>query len=310
MFKVPTSGNNKEGGQFVPTICSELDFSGAAWPADLNDTKKTILALALNISGSFEGNSGWGNISDDFDGMGLSLGLLNQNLGSGSLQPLLIKMNQRHPALMQKIFPQSHYQSLMGMLEAYSKKSLKKFLFGGFSEPQLDEAMTFLDFDLNAKGVKEDESVAWARTNLYKNGVFISQWKNELTTMSKTWEYVSIQIEMAKEYFDEAVDYLVRIKVSQMRSFMMFFDVVVQNGGFYTTDINEYLSFLQKNPQADETARLQKILELRLRHVKPQWVDVVRARKQAIINGAGVVNRENRQLEKEYCYGGRTTFPL
>ena len=50
------------------------------------------LETCLGISGSFEGGNGgpcWGNVAGDFDGMTLSVGALQQNIGTGSIQELL-----------------------------------------------------------------------------------------------------------------------------------------------------------------------------------------------------------------------------
>jgi hypothetical protein len=48
------------------------------------------LKTALEVTGGFEtdGNP-WAGISNDFDGQGISCGILQQNIGQGSLQPLV-----------------------------------------------------------------------------------------------------------------------------------------------------------------------------------------------------------------------------
>ena len=57
-------------------------------------------------------------------------------------------------------------------------------------------------------------------------------------------------------------------------------------------------------------AKLEKLLALRLRHVKPQYVEDVRSRKQTIIDGTGLVHEVMRFLEKEYCYQGVSPVSL
>src|SRR4051794_25917173 len=57
-------------------ICSKLDFANLDWPSSMGVAEHDPFALALNISGSFEGNDGWENLTNNFDGQGLSLGLL------------------------------------------------------------------------------------------------------------------------------------------------------------------------------------------------------------------------------------------
>ena len=51
---------------------------------------------ALTVTGRFEDASDpFGAVSGDFDGMGISLGVLQWNLGSATLQPLVLAMGQQ-----------------------------------------------------------------------------------------------------------------------------------------------------------------------------------------------------------------------
>lgn len=53
------------------------------------------LKLALEITGSFEG-AGWGGVARNFDGQGLSFGILQWNYGQGTLQKLLLRYQEKH----------------------------------------------------------------------------------------------------------------------------------------------------------------------------------------------------------------------
>ena len=54
------------------------------------------IRTALRITGHFEDSADpLGGVSGDFDGMGISLGVLQWNIGSGSLQPLVKKVGQQ-----------------------------------------------------------------------------------------------------------------------------------------------------------------------------------------------------------------------
>lgn len=61
--------------------------------AQVTDAALTDAAIktALNVTGHFENSSDpFGGVSGDFDGMGISLGVLQWNIGTGSLQPLVM----------------------------------------------------------------------------------------------------------------------------------------------------------------------------------------------------------------------------
>ena len=56
------------------------------------------------------------NLSDNFDGQGVSVGLLNQNLGQGSLQPLLILLRDGHPQTLRTLLGPERLRGLLEML--------------------------------------------------------------------------------------------------------------------------------------------------------------------------------------------------
>lgn len=280
-----------------PSVCSGLDFSGVNWPASLGLDDQLALMLALNISGSFEGGDGWGNITDDFDDQGVSLGLLNQNLGQGSLQPLLVKMRDKHPALLASIFTPAHLTSLLGMLAAWKSPAA----------PSSPAANNRLDEPVGGQIMVSPSAaagVAWARQNLYVNKAFDPVWKAELIAMAQTPDFVSIQIAAALWLHEHAVAEQKSIDVRELRAYLVMFDVAVQNGGLYDADVADYRAWTAKNPSASNLRKLEKIRDLRIRHVRRRFVVDVHSRKTAIIYGKGRVHSEMRDLPTQYCYDG------
>jgi hypothetical protein len=56
---------------------------------------KKWIAIALKVTGHFEDSADpLGAVSGDFDGMGISLGVLQWNIGSGSLQPMIRRIGE------------------------------------------------------------------------------------------------------------------------------------------------------------------------------------------------------------------------
>lgn len=271
-----------------------LDFSGVTWSDSLTVDDRKAIGIALNITGSYEGNTGWGNISDNFDGQGLSLGLLNQNLGQGSLQPLLIRMRDRHPEALKSLFSATHLKSLLGMLSQWEKGSK------GLPEPR---TLSILDEPRDAEALSiNSDSVQWAKDNLYDGSSFDPAWKKELTALAEHPDYVSYQIATAEGYHQKALGYQARIGIKEFRAYLMLFDIVVQNGSLYEDDLTDYEAWVKANPKATSTAKLKKLVELRVRHVREQYKNDVRNRKNTIIDGTGTVHGEKRNLPKEYSY--------
>jgi hypothetical protein len=147
-------------------------------------------------------------------------------------------------------------------------------------------------------------SVGWAVANLYAGKDFDPLWKSELVAVANSPEYVSIQIAAAIDDHDRALDFEARIGVRELRAYLMLFDVNVQNGGLYPEDLADYRAYVSAHPGSDTAARLEKLLELRLRHVRRRVIADVRSRKRAIIRGLGTVHGGARNLPAEYCYDG------
>lgn len=284
-------------------ICSKLNFSNVTWPTNVQPPDREAFMLALNISGSFEGHQQWSNIATSFDGQGLSMGLLNQNLGQGTLQPLLIQMREQNPSTLKAIFSSAHLSSLLQMLASWEAAA-------GI-QTAAETSLSPLDKGIEINPLvttQNSASVAWAKNNLYSSGSFRTDWWTELTNLGESDGYVSLQINSATKLHTKAKKYLNIINVHELRTYLFAFDIVEQNGGFYQVDIDDYRTYLANNSHSTGTQNLLEILQLRLREVSSKFTSDVQERKLAIINGSGSVHQSNRHLEKEYCYLGSTTF--
>ncbi|MCB0412545.1 MAG: hypothetical protein KDD22_08475, partial [Bdellovibrionales bacterium] len=187
----PLPDNGKEEPDKEPppekeelSICSSLPYAGVTWPTALNYEDKNAFLLALNISGSFEGPHHWENLTNNFDGMGLSLGLLNQTLGTGSLQPLLAKFRKRYPTSYAAVFTSSQRTAINQMLDAWEHSSGVIVTASSapeeYEEPPERELIDFSLFDsenmgkfyallprVSAYSSANTSSVQWALQNLY-----------------------------------------------------------------------------------------------------------------------------------------------
>jgi hypothetical protein len=300
------SGGGSNGNQSQNTplqICSQLDFTQVTWPTSMTAADRNALALALNISGSYEGETGWANLTNNFDGQGVSMGLLNQNLGQGSLQPMLINMRDNFLKKMQSIFSSADLTNLLGMLARWEA-----------DQPQVKvlPRINILDFkplgDAAVAVSPETTSVQWAVANLYIGNSFDPVWAKELNALAESSQYISIQVQAAMNMHNVSISEISKIGVHELRTYLMFFDIEVQDGNVYAADFADYATWVALNAHSSDTERLVELLNLRLRHVNPSFVPDVQSRKMAIINGSGVVHGTNRNLQSQYCYNGLSAF--
>ncbi|HMN69483.1 MAG TPA: hypothetical protein PKC28_13160 [Bdellovibrionales bacterium] len=293
-------------------ICSDLDFKGLTWSDGLETGERDPFALALNISGSFEGSAGWANLSTNFDGQGMSMGLLNQNLGQGTLQPMWSEMRRGHAALMGSVFSAANLKSLNKMIDKWEAQTRVAALnINDFGYSELDEPLVIaseLSIDplelqevTTALLARNQESVTWAKITLFLKSKFKTDWSKELKSLAVSAPYRSIQVRRAEALHAKTMDLMNVYKMSELRSYLFFFDIVVQNGGISSAVRERYTAWLKTGGVATEKQKLTKLLELRLTAVKAQYVGDVRARKMAILNGAGVVHGDKRDFAKEFC---------
>jgi hypothetical protein len=95
-----------------------------AAPAIVNES---LQFRCVALTGAFETNQPppdcFAGLSGDFDGQGISLGVLQWNLGQGTLQPLLQQMDRANSEILQQIVNQ-HYAELTAMLRASRDEQL------------------------------------------------------------------------------------------------------------------------------------------------------------------------------------------
>jgi hypothetical protein len=293
-------------------FCSPLSFSGITWNQELTLTSRRSFAIALSQSGSFEGGAGWENITNNFDGMGLSAGLLNQTLGTGSLQPLFAEMETAHRSEFSNIFTSAHLRSILAMIDSWKSGSAwqPQTLALAMSEAGNRDAVAPTisiggELSVSALSSPRIDSVSWAINNLYNSsGGFLPTWKQELQTLLREPDYVTLQVGAALHYHLQAIRYMNRIGMSDLRSYLLMFDIVTQNGSISETRFQQWDNQVAAQHLTNETAKLKALVELRLLDSNPRWRADVRSRKYAIIDGTGVVHGSQLNLPKSFCYKG------
>ena len=240
---------------------------------------KPVAYRCLSLTASFEtGESDpdcFCGITGDFDGMGLSFGVLQWNLGQGSLQPMLRTMLDRHQPMMQSIFG-NHFGAFSAML----------------------------------KGSRE-EQLKWARSVQDTRRFRVSEpWRGLLQAMGRTPECIALQVEQAQSTHQKALRLCREYGLRTERGAALMFDVLTQNGSINSAvqaqiqrDVAALPGGLSQNEQ--EVARMRIIAQRRAKVCRPQYIADVLARKLTIAEGRGVVHKINYDLEAQFGLGLR-----
>ncbi len=301
--------NTPTTGQSLSQInhCADSKISTGGGQDFISNNEQKAFELALYVTGSFEGKHGWQNITNNFDGQGISLGLFQQNLGQGSLQPLLIKAIERHPDILHRYFSEQQVESVMMMLDEWtSNKNTKITRITGLFRTI---AFVVKSYTTNRSNQYRDSlSVNWALENLYlssnKGKKFKEVWKTAWKSLAGDTDYIAIQQEAAVAKHKRALKYMKNYDTKTLASYLFFFDIVVQNGSMRGLDYTNSLAAL------DETEKLRSLLNTRVQYSRPEFYSDVMDRKSLIIDGVGVVHKTERNLKKEVCISNWSSIQM
>lgn len=236
--------------------------------------------VALQITSSFETGRplGYGGLTGDFDGMGLSFGLLQWNIGAGSLQPLLRAFADQHPANLEADFG-DQAASLREMLALPSTA----------------------------------EQLAWARTlNRGGSGTdrfqIVEPWRAAFEKLAADPSFQQVENRFARVRMDAAERIARELHLQTERGLALVFDNVTQNGpGWLGVRnrrqlITDRLRDLESQAGRAPTERevLGVIAEVVADTVKPRWRTLVLQRRLLIVNGRGRHGSGHRDLEQEF----------
>jgi hypothetical protein len=270
-------------GKVGPGTWSAL-FNGADVPVPVLTTKP-LDHQCLALTGGFETNQPppdcFAGLCGDFDGMGISFGVLQWNIGQGTLQPLLAQMNQNHPDILGQVFG-PNYSALVAML-----------------------------------GETRDEQLAWARSfqDPMRHALF-EPWQGLFKTLGRLQEFQDIEAQSAAGIFQQALALCNEYGVTSQRAAALMFDIKVQTGGIKSWVKPQILSDFEQLEQAGqqagdvplEVARLRIIATRAAASANPKWIADVQNRKLTIANGAGTVHGNLYDLVAQYGISLNSAF--
>jgi hypothetical protein len=209
----------------------------------------------------------FGTVSGDFDGQGLSFGILQWNLGSCSLQPLLA---------------------------AFRRKDNVRF------HAILDTDADFVEQLIEAPC---DEAPSLARRVILDvEGQVQEPWLTRFRALGRERVFQEVQVQHLLPHIQKAYRLAEEFGFHSERAVALFFDILVQNGGIpslvrtlYEQDIQEGEHSLGRT--LNEVERMKLLANRQAEAANPKWVDIVRARKLTIVQGEGSVNGISYKLD-------------
>ncbi|HEU0050416.1 MAG TPA: peptidoglycan-binding domain-containing protein [Nitrososphaera sp.] len=270
--------------QAAKQLTTDGDVGQQTWAALFPDVPipapaildESVQFRCMALTGSFETDQFFpdcfAGLSGDFDGQGISFGVLQWNVGQGSLQPLLQKINTTHPDIVESIFGQN-YAEFKAMLAA-----------------------------------PKSEQLEWARSIQNLKHAPIELWKGQFKTLGRQQLFQDIQVQFATRLFNGATALCKDFGLLSTRAAALMFDIKVQNGSIsdrVKAQIEVDFAQIDSEMSRDdaEVERLRIIANRRAAAAKAKWVEDVRARKLTIANGQGMVHGNFYDLKEQYGLG-------
>lgn len=296
----PTSTDSK--GLWHRTLARYLtpgkfESQESEYGAPLNLLSPTELK-AVKITSTFETGrtGGFGGLSGNFDGQGLSFGLLNFTIKAGSLIPLLQEFISNHP---------SRYSSAFGNDAA----RFREIVFATKPDPKnptrrirdVERQMEFVNNRMNA--IPREA----------KSNKIIEPWKTYFGRLERDPEFQKIQVKAVRGALTRARYWCDYFGFKTERGFAFMFDLVSSHGGAWLNAkkfqgkrralLQKMLAAKQAQVGRDKLAELEKmeVIANMISEVSSEkWRDKVRIRKLWFVRGTGKVHGTLYDIKKHF----------
>jgi hypothetical protein len=251
-------------GEVGPATWASL-FSASPAPPTPSLLSQPLAQRCLALTGTFETGAAapacYSSIAGDFDNQWISFGALQWNLGQGTLQALLLQLDQSHPQTFSDVFG-ADAQMLRDILNSHDKQQ------------------------------------AWA-LSIQSQGHQVSEpWHGRFVALGQTPEFQHIELRAASSYTAKGEALRATLGLVSQRAAALLFDVAVQNGGIRGADLDVIRSAFAASP--DEADRLRIVAQRVADRANSRWKADVLQRKLTIANGQGTVHGRNYQLGEQY----------
>jgi len=222
----------------------------------------------IKLTSSFEG-SGFNTLTGNFDGAGISFGIIQFNFGMGTLQPLIREFYKQGPGTFRRLCTingKSYSHDLLVVCE---------------------------------KNMPNQIGLNWSKTiqkkNLLGKWKINPEWVQIFTNLASNEVYKHIQLKFVEDnYMARAKKDCKKFGILTERALSLFFDIAVQNGGF-----KPYHKLLMKEHTLAEVAKAVA------QKSNIKWQKDVLDRKMCIVNGYGFVHGRQYIINVQYQIGDR-----
>jgi hypothetical protein len=219
----------------------------------------------------------YGVTAGNFDGAGLSHGIIQFNFKSGTIQPIWKDLINQYPDVCKNAFNNN--------LTDYNKWVDVVFNYTTTNQIAWADSITVFSYDANGNKIQS-------------SGRKLKEpWNSYFTALGKTPESIARQDKGVQPYLDLGESWKKKYSLWSRRGFLLCFDIAVQSGGLGATveaNIQADINALNPNNYTKEAYETEKMRIIATRksedpNIGAEWRQSYKDRKLAIANGSGVV---------------------
>jgi hypothetical protein len=293
-FEASSSNRVRPAG--VSHMGSELEFESSEDNA-LNILSPTELK-AVRITSTFETGwpGGFGGLTGNIDGQGLSFGLMNFTIKAGSLIPLLVEFIKKHPDRFWMAFQTdaARFREVVMATKPDPKHPRRRIR-------DVERQMEFVNNEMNA--IPREA----------KHNTIIEPWATYFGRLENDPEFQKIQVKAVRRGLNHARQWYEYFGFRTERGFAFMFDLVSSHGAAWLNAGKFHgrrIALLQKL-LADMQARLgrENLTELEKMEAianmiadvsSTKWRERVRTRKLWFVRGVGDVHGKTYDIQKGF----------
>lgn len=241
-----------------PTGAVDVD----TWSVLMHGPAPSVRRRALGVTAAIEGH-GFTLALGNFDGAGITWGIIGFTLRHGELPKIVLTTNERNPALLSSIFAERTDELIRIMRAPWSEQRL------------------------------------WAdAVSLGKKKVRLAEpWHSCFAVLGEDPGVQQLQLDLVDEdYFQPARKTAAAQGLTTELGIALAFDIHVQNGGIKAAARSEIAEALAKRPPQHERDTRLVIADAVANQSSAKWREDVRTRKRAIATGKGTVHGMNLEL--------------
>lgn len=241
----------QQANQLVPT--GKVDDQ--TWEALMSSSAPDLKQRCLQITAEFEG-TGFTKAVGNFDGAGITWGIIGFTLSNGELGAVLTAIRSAHPAV---------FSAAFGELEA----KIVEVIHSSHSD-QIHFA----------------NSISLG-TSKYR---ILDVWAKAFERLGSDPSVQAIQLQRTERFFDIADHDRHQFDVRNELGLALCFDIAVQNGGFDSTERARIRTKINQNHPATQQDLRIIIANVVAENSNPQFIEDVRRRKLTIATAQGTVH--------------------